>query len=209
MKLTQNLIKEYIDKFLPLFGEMIKPIDHIIINKTLKNDNGTVSPAMLIGPIDNEYGLCLNNLVYKLDEENIVLPIILHELIHYSLLLEGNQNKGDIHDNIFKEKAVEIETLTNFKGVNIDDNYVQRNLRYKNKTFNVIEVFIKEDRFITTVNNKLFEYFKKYLGKESKKLGIDKYSFFKTNKSIFEQVDETLNIDALNLIKDNENIFII
>ena len=70
-------------------------------------------------------------------------------------------------------------------------NFVQENLRYKNKSFNILILknFEKNILNITHIPSKNFKYWGKYLRSYCKELGYYEYEVFKTNKCIFNQID--------------------
>ncbi len=186
MKITEKIVRDIISSYNHLYDD-IPPIDYIIIGRT---KDVTTSPATVVN-IDDEYALFINTDDYIFSED-ILVPIILHEMVHYYLLLNGKQAKGDEqHNEIFQEKAREIEKETGIDGINSGCNHVQANLRYKNKRFAVI-ILKKYDTNtlnITLIPDKRFNYWAKYLKLHYKELGFDTYDVFRTNKQVFGQIN--------------------
>lgn len=206
IKVNYKLIKEIIEKYMVYFGENIPMVDHIIVNSKYHLDD-VKAPASLIGPIDDEYGLYVNVKDYIFDTEEILVPIILHELVHYKLLLEGKQSKENQHDKAFQALAEEIEKKTNIKGIKYGKNDVHEFIRYKNRTFFPLLIENEQGKLITRVKKDKIKYWENYL-KESVELNeIKKFIFLKpTNRKIFEQIPLTEGINQLSCIPYNEDM---
>ncbi len=206
VKITEKLVKNIIDKHINVFGENITPPNHIIADKKYYFDD-IKAPASLIGPIDGQYGLYLNVRDYIFDEKNILIPIILHEMVHYKLLLDGKQSNENQHDENFQELAEKIEKTTGIDGIKYGMNYVHRFLRYKNKTFYPLLIENINGKFITRINRNKIKYWEKYL-KESVTLGeIKKFKIgFATNREIFESIPLTNNVGHLNCVPYDDEI---
>ena len=205
-KVTSKSVSSIIDKYIGLFGENMRPLDYIIVDK--KCDISKDAPASLIGPIDGEYGLFINVKDYIFDSEELITSIILHELVHYKLLLDGKQSKDNIHDEAFQELAAKIEKTANISGVTYGMNYVHENIKYKNKTFYPIVITKDGKNVITRINMDKLPYWRKYL-KECVEYGdFEGYKIVSpTNKKIFEVIPLTTATNMLDCIEYDENIF--
>lgn len=140
--------------------------------------------------------------------EKIVIPIILHELVHYKLLLDGVQSKEEIHDENFQTLAEKIEQITGVEGVKYGKSYVHEFLKYRNKTFFPLIIENENGKFITRIDRNNKNYWKKYL---TKGVEIGQFKSFKipspTNRRIFEDIPLTKGTDSLDCVPYDEEIF--
>lgn len=181
MKITEQKIRDIIAEYNDLYDN-IPPIDYVIIGNC---KNVTTAPAMVTN-VEDEYGMFINTDDYMFTEETLV-PIVLHEMVHYYLLLNGKQSKGDaIHDDTFQQKASEIEEKTDIKGIMYGKNKVHETLRYKNKrqAFVFLKNREKDLLCITKIPEKRIKYWLKYLRSYCKNIGYDEYKVEISNKCL-------------------------
>jgi len=203
---TEKEIKEIINEHIHLFGN-IKPPQYTIVLDDFDCDGY----GCTIGPIENEYGIAINIKDFEFDTKEAVIAVVLHELVHYSLLLQGKQSKNDIHDEEFINLAAEIEEKSGIKGV-ISNGWIGHLIRNKKKTRNIL--LVKQDgKWVLTQlkSKKEFNHWKKYLS-ESVLLGeFDDYKIFTSNKCIFDCAPLTTKkkfLNAIGICKEDEYMFL-
>ena len=203
IKVTEKLVSDIIDKHLWCFPHKQKP-DYIIVSKKDRFNN---AKATTIGPIDGEYGISINIKDYDFENIDVLTAVVLHEMVHFNLLLNGKQSKENIHDKIFNDLAKDIEKKTHVKYIAItDDNKIEFFVRDKHKYINVM-LFIKDGiKYVTTLPKNKVKYWKKYL----KEYGsfFETYKLFKSNRSIYKQmpVSKGYNLEAVPLLDEDYDI---
>lgn len=159
-KNTGRKVKEIIEKYIDLFDVNGRIPDFIFIGKNAK-DLTEGGFARVTGPIDGMYALGVNTKDYEFTEEALE-NVILHELIHYKLLLEDKQPKGDaMHDGIFEEIANNLEVKLNRRGINCKTPYNMMSIKRK-KRYDYLIVLHKDSNFvcIKIKEKDLFEWLK-------------------------------------------------
>lgn len=189
-KPTEIFVRSVINKYAKYFSDDFREIEHIIIDD--KNEVQSNASATLIGPIEGEFGLAINTCDYIFDSKEIIIPIILHEMVHYMLVLKGLQSEENLHDDTFQTYAKEIEYKTNIKGIAYGLNKVQQSLKYRNTFFSPIIIEMDGKNYITRVNKSDRKFWEQYL-KEG--VEINKFNSYrmlpKTNKVIYEDIPLT------------------
>ena len=204
MKITEKLIRGIFNKYNHLFDYMPE-IDYIFIGK--KNDMNV--PAALVGPIEGNYGLFINTNDYIFDKNNI-LPIVLHEMVHYYLLLKGKQSNGkEQHNDVFQKKAKEIEEKTNVCGVNIGIDDIHISLRYRKRHFNILVLNKngEDNVYMSRIPDDMLNYWIEYLKKYIDELGFSNFILFTSNRSFFENIPDNKKSLDLNLLPIPNNDF--
>ena len=206
-KFTEEDIRNIIDENIHYFGITNSP-EHVIVSEDYEINNGGY--AQMIGPIDGEYGLAINVRDYTFDSKDAVVSLVLHELVHYKLLLEGKQSKDEIHDEEFLSLAKEIEEKTNIKGI-ISDGWISFMIRNKHKCFNLILLKQNDIWYISRLKSrKEMTYWDKYL-REGVNVGdYQDYKVFSSRKEIYDGIPYTTSKTSINAIviqKEDEYMF--
>ena len=89
IKVTEKLVSDIIDKYLMCFPHKEKP-DYIIVSKKHKFNDGK---ATMLGPVDGEYGLSVNIKDYEFENIETLTAVVLHEMVHFNLLLDEKQTR--------------------------------------------------------------------------------------------------------------------
>lgn len=183
IKVTEKLVSDIIDKYLVCFPHKEKP-DYIIVSKKHKFNDGK---ATMLGPIDGEYGLSVNIKDYEFENIETLTAVVLHEMVHFNLLLDVKQSRENIHDEVFNNLAKEIEQKTKIKYIAITgENKIEFFVRDKHKYVNVM-LFSKDNiKYVITIPNNNVKYWKKFF-KEHDKV-FESYKLFKSNRNIYKQI---------------------
>ncbi len=201
IRVSAKKVREIIENHLWCFNNKQIP-EYILVSK--KHDL-TDAKGCLIGPIDGEYGLCVNVRDYIFDTEEALAGVVLHEMVHFNLLIEGNHQHEE-HSDIFNDLAREIAKKSGNQFIVSDENCkIDFFVRYRKKYFNVL-LFKKDgNNYLTTIPTQRLRYWKKYM-KEGVEIGqFDEYIFQRSNKCIFEQLPLSDKDDLICCIFDDED----
>lgn len=203
---TEKDVSEIINDYIGLFDN-IEPPQHIIVDENFECGGYGV----LIGPIDDEYGLAINVKEFEFETKDAVIAIVLHELIHYYLLLKNKQPKKRIHNKEFIKIANELSEKTKIKGI-MCDGWIGCLLREKGVSRNIMLIKQNGIWVVTTLKNENeFEYWDKYLKESIELKEFEDYKLFKSNRRIFYGIPLTKNkkyIQGTPIKKEDEYMFL-